>query len=128
MRPTFAKNPNAEEGRQIRRYLEMWINKDKYQDLQDLEKRVKDLEKDLERSQVCVRQLMHIHDLQVYNTPIYYCNRDTHQEPAITIGDIENLTFTELAEYVINGKPITRTRKREEVVCPKENKNANKEN
>lgn len=29
----------------------MWINKDKYQDLQDLEKRVKDLEKDLERSQ-----------------------------------------------------------------------------
>lgn len=103
----------------------MWINKDKYQDLQDLEKRVKDLEKDLERSQACVRQLMYMHDLQVYNTPIYYCNRDTHQEPAITIGDIENLTFTELAEYVINGKPITRTRKREEVVCPKENKNAN---
>lgn len=51
MRPTFAKNPNEEERRQIRRYLEMWINKDKYQDLQDLEKRVKDLEKDLERSQ-----------------------------------------------------------------------------
>ena len=47
----------------------MWINKDKYQDLQDLEKRVKDLEKDFARSQVCVRQLMHKHNIQVYKTP-----------------------------------------------------------
>ena len=71
---------------------------------------------------------MHIHDLKVYGNPIYYRNRDDHKELATTIRDIEDLTFTEFAECVINGKPITKICEREEVACPKENKNANKEN
>lgn len=65
---------------------------------------------------------MHIHGLKVYGNPIYYRNRDDHKKLATTIRDIEDLTFSEFAEYVINGKPITKICERDEVACPKENK------
>lgn len=71
---------------------------------------------------------MRIHDLHktdYYDITMgeyFQFNRNVHEEPTTTIGDIENLTFTELAEYVINGNPITRVREHEVVVCPKEDK------
>ena len=87
----------------------MWISKKKYEDLKR-----------------CVDQLMSMHDLcaKEYYSPFTRTfdirfNRDFHKEPTIRLGDIDNLTFKELAEYVINGKPITRIREHEVVVCPK---------
>ena len=111
----------------------MWINKKRYEDLQfdiiKLENRIDNLVEVVSKQERCINKLNDIHGL--YALDCYsvdkggYCrfNKNVHSEPTATIGDIDNLTFTELAEYVINGKPITRVREHEVVVCPKEDEN-----
>lgn len=109
----------------------MWISKKKYKDLQ---RKIKELNEDISKlgkkiidDRDRIFQLMEMHDVDEdmkWNGKdfIRVFNRSHHKEPTITIGDIDNLTFTELAEYVINGKPITRVQEHEVVVFPKEDK------
>lgn len=110
----------------------MWINKNEYEnmkaDVAALENRIDNLVKIISKQEKCIKQLMRMHDLiasELYSssTGEYVAfNYFYHQEPTTNIKDIDNLTFTELAEYVINKKPITRIREHEVVVCPKEDK------
>ena len=107
----------------------MWINKNKYEnmkaDITALRNRINNLMGIVDKHEQYINQLMRIHDLyaidlySVAKGGYYQFNRSLHKEPSINLGDIDNLTFTELAEYVINKKPITRIREHETVVCPK---------
>ena len=106
----------------------MWINKRKYEDMQNKIKELNESVLKLNRAVYDDRDrlfhLMGMHSLSEdmkwdgYDW-IRIFNKNRHDEPKATIGDIDNLTFTELAEYVINSKPITRIREHEVVVCPK---------
>lgn len=107
----------------------MWINRKKYEDLMNSINQQRDeiakLSKKINSQQGCINRLMNMHDLErnefysVHQGLFCRFNRIFHEEPTATIGDIDDLTFTELAEYVINSKPITRIREHEVVVCPK---------
>ncbi len=105
----------------------MWISKKKYetmtQNVVNFDKLIGELKRTVTKQQQCIDQLMSMHDLNVrddtYINHIFF-NRVYHKEPMVNLKDINNLTFTELAEYVINDKPIVRTEEQKVVVCPKE--------
>lgn len=107
----------------------MWISKEQYvnmkSEITELKNHIESLREIIDEHKQCINQLMQIHDLHktdYYNSTMgeyHRFNRNIHPEQTINLGDIDNLTFKELAEYVINGKPITRVREHEVVVCPK---------
>ena len=105
----------------------MWISKKKYetmkQNVADIEKLMAALNNKVNKQEKCIDRLMSMHDLDTIDDDVYgytYFSRTHHKEPTINLEGINDLTFTELAEYVINDKPIVRTEKQEVVVCPKE--------
>lgn len=107
----------------------MWISKNKYENMKanitECKNRIKNLVEIVGKQERCINKLMSIHDLEIneyYSMDwgsFYRFNKDVHPKPTTTVGDVDQLTFKELAEYVINGKPITRVREHEVVVCPK---------
>ena len=107
----------------------MWISKKKYeamtQNVVNFDKLIRELKRKVTKQQQCIDRLMSMHDLKAIDAEYSggtYFSRMYHKEPTINLEGINNLTFTELAEYVINDKPIVRTRteKQEVVVYPKE--------
>lgn len=107
----------------------MWINKNEYENMKAnvtaLQNRIDNLVKMVGEQKECINWLMDMHDLHkddyysVERGSFSVFNRALHPEPTTNFKDIDNLTFTELAEYVIDSKPITRVREHEVVVCPR---------